>query len=63
MAVCVLVVQAAVADHGLPLVVMLMISIVTGAVSYAALVLFVHRRKLPAMLASWRGEGNGLRTR
>ena len=57
MAACVLLVQAMVAGHALPPMVLLLASMAAGAASYAAIVLFVHRHRLPALLADWRNGG------
>jgi teichuronic acid exporter len=59
MAICVLAAQAAMADHGLPLLAVLLVSMAVGAISYAAMVLFMHRHALPELLASWRGNNAG----
>lgn len=64
MAACVVAVQLALADHGLSLLSVLLLSMLAGVVSYAAIVLFLYRRMLPGMLANWRsGELRSARSR
>ena len=65
MAVCVLAAQSAMESRNFSLLAELLISMTVGAISYAAMVLFMHRRALPELLASWRGDGalNGAKTR
>ncbi|GGI54058.1 lipopolysaccharide biosynthesis protein [Oxalicibacterium solurbis] len=60
MSACVLGLQSVMTGHEWSLMTELLASMAVGAFSYAAIVLFMHRRRLPAMLADWRGGSGGM---
>ncbi len=57
MAVCVMAAQMGIAHEGWSKLPLLLLSMLVGAASYAAVVLLVYRKTLPDMLANWRGVG------